>query len=189
MDDETLGHLSVEAVQVLGDLRHLGIVSAGVIGHAELVPDLAIHRLQARGALERGSRIGMVSLGGQGDAKPVPGGVETRPQADRLAKGIDGLGQPLPLVIEIPEVEPGVGIPRVDPQRLPEPVLGLVVARGRREQIGKPMARAKETRIVGQRGAVLVDGLQGVLAALEHRAAEIVAPGLEVHGKSGIEVP
>ena len=62
-------------------------------------------------------------------------------------------------------------------------------ARSAGQQIGKSMGGAQEARIAGQCRVVLVDRLQGVLAALEHRAAQIMAPGFKVHGRSAaIEV-
>jgi hypothetical protein len=63
-------------------------------------------------------------------------------------------------------------------------------ARSGGQQTGKSMGGAQEARIADQGRAVVVDRLQGVLAALKYCAAQVMAPGFKVHGRSGaIEVP
>jgi hypothetical protein len=89
--DQGLGHLGLEAAQVLDDLARLGRLLGGRVGARQLRPAIGAHGLQFGVALEGGDGLVEPAELQQRQTEAVPGRVELGVALGGLAEGSDRL--------------------------------------------------------------------------------------------------
>ena len=154
-----------------------------VVGHAERVPGVPVHRLQSPRLFQRLGCFLMLAERAKSQPHAVPGAVERGLEPDRLAKGLDRLFLASRLVADEAEVEIDIGI-GLEPQAEQEIILRLVVLVARSMQIAQAQSGLGKSRIVLERQPVFLDCATRLLECLKRQTAQIMAPLLEIHGIS-----
>lgn len=180
--DELARHVPVIAVQVFGDFTHAFRFVPAVMHERELVPRMALHGLQTRGFAEGLDRLFQLSERRMAAAQAVPGLIQFRAQTHGFAECIDGARRLIALIVRETQVVPSTGVAGPQPDRLFEQRKRFLQISLAGEQKRQPVNRARELRIVAQRGAQFGDGALRPPQKPVQPGLQIMAPGVRIHG-------
>lgn len=122
--DQLARDFGIKLEQFVQDLLDFFGFAAVMIGHSQLVPGMAVHRLQSRGFAEGRGCFGMLAESGLSQPHAIPGAVEDGSEAPRFLECFDCQTRGIHLFADEAEVEEIVGIRGSKAHNFLQPLFG-----------------------------------------------------------------